>query len=259
VVSTYHFAGRRLRAGCHPAPAPHPRAPPYEALLRPPTAGRFAPRRLSRYIGQMGRANRSRPRPAAADEPIAGLRIIGGSLRGRKLQYSGEARTRPMKDRVRESVFNLLGPQVAGSHTIDLFAGTGALALEAISRGAAKATLIERHFPTVKLIEQNVAQLGVGERAEVVFGDAFAWTRRYQPVKEIPLTVFCSPPYDFYVERRAEMLDLIGRWTEIAPPGSQIVVEADARFDLGSLPDAPSWDVRGYPPAVVAIYRKHSP
>src|SRR5438105_2010542 len=94
---------------------------------------------------------RSSPRPAgndAAEETVVGLRIIGGSLRGRKLQYTGEARTRPMKDRVREAVFNLLGPSVTGSHAIDLFAGTGALGLEALSRGAARATFIERHFPT---------------------------------------------------------------------------------------------------------------
>src|SRR5947207_6491605 len=82
------------------------------------------------------------------DEPIVGLRIIGGSLRGRKISYSGEVRTRPMKDRVREAVFNLLGAQVAGTQAIDLFAGTGALGLEALSRGAAQATFIDRHLPT---------------------------------------------------------------------------------------------------------------
>src|SRR5437868_14777408 len=98
---------------------------------------------------------KSRPEAASggSDEAVVGLRIIGGSRRGRKLQYSGDVRTRPMKDRVREAVFNLLGPQIAGSHAIDLFAGTGALGLEAISRGASKATFIERHLPTAKLIE----------------------------------------------------------------------------------------------------------
>src|SRR3954453_4982920 len=101
-----------------------------------------------------------RRKPAAsvrdAQEPIAGLRIIGGSLRGRKMSYSGEPRTRPMKDRVREAVFNLLGAPVEGSHAIDLFAGTGALGLEAISRGAVRATFIERHVPTAKIIKQTL-------------------------------------------------------------------------------------------------------
>src|SRR5262249_7572553 len=132
-----------------------------------------------------------------AERSVVGLRIIGGSLRGRKLQYSGSERTRPMKDRVREAVFNLLGPGIGGSHAIDLFAGTGALGLEALSRGAARATFIERHLPTLKLIEQNADTLGVRERADVVFGDAFLWTAQFQPGNPTPLIVFCSPPYDF--------------------------------------------------------------
>src|SRR5215468_6014297 len=116
------------------------------------------------------RKNRNGAAAGGIDEPVVGLRIIGGSLRGRKLQYSGDVRTRPMKDRVREAVFNLLGPQVAGNHAIDLFAGTGALGLEAISRGAAKSTFIERHLPTSNLIKRNAAALGVAEQINVVFG-----------------------------------------------------------------------------------------
>jgi 16S rRNA (guanine966-N2)-methyltransferase len=189
------------------------------------------------------------------DESIAGLRIIGGSLRRRKLQYSGDPRTRPMKDRVREAVFNLLGTQVAGSHAIDLFAGTGALGLEAISRGATKGTFIERHYPTSKLIEKNAEALGVADKVQVVFGDAFGWTAAYQPTQiSTPLTVFCSPPYDFYVERQQPMLDLIARWIELSPAGSQIVVEADERFEMSRLPRSEMWDVRKYPPAVVGIF-----
>src|SRR5580765_2281065 len=143
------------------------------------------------------RKNRKEASAGGLDEPVVGLRIIGGSLRGRKLQYSGDIRTRPMKDRVREAVFNLLGPGVAGSHAIDLFAGTGALGLEALSRGAARAIFIERHLPTLKLIEENAKSLGVADRAEFVFGDAFHWTRRYQPAGTQSLTLFCSPPFDF--------------------------------------------------------------
>src|SRR5919197_1050681 len=143
----------------------------------------------------------------SVEEPVAGLRIIGGKLRGRKLQYSGDLRTRPMKDRVREAVFNLLGPSVVGSHAIDLFAGTGALGLEAISRGAARATFIERHYPTCEVIKQNIAALGMQERATVVFGDAFRWSESFRPEGDTLLTVFCSPPYDFYIERQQEMLD----------------------------------------------------
>ena len=190
----------------------------------------------------------------SAEGPIAGLRIIGGTLRHRKLQYSGDLRTRPMKDRVREAVFNLLGPQIKGTHAIDLFAGTGALGLEAISRGAERATMIERHLPTAKLIEQNAAALGVAEQVEVIFGDAFGWSEEFCSRAPSVVTVFCSPPFDFYVDRREQMLALIDRWTSNALPVSQIVVEADERFDFSSLPQQERWDVREYFPAVVGLF-----
>jgi len=95
-----------------------------------------------------------------------GVRIIGGSFRGRKLEYSGDLRTRPMKDRVREALFNLLSNAVKGKVAIDLFAGTGALALEALSRGASRAVFIERHRPTAQAILRNSATLGVNRSSK---------------------------------------------------------------------------------------------
>lgn len=187
-------------------------------------------------------------------ESVVGLRIIGGAMRGRKLAYTGDARTRPMKDRVREAVFNLLGTWVSGTHAIDLFAGTGALGLEAISRGAARGTFIERHFPTAKVIEQNIAALEIQDRTKVVFGDAFLWSGTFEAVASKPLTVFCSPPYDFYVERREAMLALIERWVRVAPKSSLVVVEADERFDFSELASLGEWDTRTYLPAVVGIH-----
>src|SRR5262249_16834607 len=158
---------------------------------------------------------------SGSEQPVVGLRIIGGSLRGRKLEYSGDVRTRPMKDRVREAVFNLLGTGVEGTLVVDLFAGTGAMALETLIRGAASASCIERHYPTAKLIERGAAQLGIRDKISVVFGDAFLWSKNYLPdTNAVPLVVFCCPPYDFYVERQSEMLALIDRWMHLAPARS---------------------------------------
>lgn len=172
--------------------------------------------------------------------------------------YSGDPRTRPMKDRVREAVFNLLGPAVRDTHAIDLFAGTGALGLEAISRGAASATLVEQHFPTARIIEQNIAVLQIAESASVVAANVFAWVIR-EPWDELPLrpwSVFCSPPYDFYVERADEMLELIRAIREHAPAGSWFVVESDDRFDFRLLAPLGEWDVRAYRPAVIGVHSK---
>ncbi len=208
------------------------------------------------------------PRRSSPDSPnaTAGVRIIGGAFRGRILAYSGDVRTRPMKDRVREAMFNLLAERIRGKHVIDLFAGTGALAFEALSRGAARATLIERHLPTAKLIEQNAASLGLTGRVEVCFSDAFVWGKRFTgrssqavqegPPPDEPLAVFCSPPFDFYASRREDMLRLLSQLWEASPRGSIFAVEADERLDFATLPQPEVWFVRAYPPAVIGIGEK---
>ena len=161
-----------------------------------------------------------------------------------------------MKDRLREALFNLIGPAVKGKHAIDLFAGTGALALEALSRGADRATMIEQHHPTAHIIRQNVEMLGVGQRTEVVAGNVFIWFQRRPSLGPAPWLVFCSPPYDFYVDRAGEMMELVTGLIGSAPAESVFVVEADARLNFQTLPDPQAWDVRPYPPAVVGIFRK---
>lgn len=192
------------------------------------------------------------------DEPVkpVGVRIIGGRLKGSKLEYSGDLRTRPMKDRVREAQFNRLGPAIKGKVAVDLFAGTGALGIEAISRGAIRAVLIEQHLPTAQAIRRSAAALGIQDIVEVVGANTFLWCRRHADLGAVPWAVFCSPPYDFYVDRAGEMLDLLGRLIAGAPSDSIIVVESDERFDFNLLPDAAQWDVRAYPPAVAGIYVK---
>jgi 16S rRNA (guanine966-N2)-methyltransferase len=197
--------------------------------------------------------------------PVAGLRVIGGQYRGRRLHYTGDFRTRPMKDRLREAVFNLLGNDIRGKHAIDLFAGTGALGIEALSRGAARATFCEQHHPTAAVIRQNITELGADDRAAVVPGNTFIWWQKQQKnafadllADAIPWAVFCSPPYAFYVDRAGEMLELIAGLAAAAPAGSVFAVEADDRFDFCQLPAASEWDVRAYPPAVVGIWRKET-
>lgn len=195
--------------------------------------------------------------PDAPAETASAPRIIGGTLGGRRLIFApAPDRTRPMKDRTREAVFNLVGPSVKGKHAIDLFAGTGALGFEALSRGAAKATFIEQHFPTAAVIRQNAGALSLTEITRVDAASAFIWAQEKNLDESLPWVVFCSPPYAFYVERREAMLSLISTLLSRAPEQSIFVVECDRRFDLEQLPDAPGWNVREYAPAVVAIYRK---
>jgi 16S rRNA (guanine966-N2)-methyltransferase len=204
----------------------------------------------------MRRSPRNKSRSSdEAREVSARLRVIGGKLRGRTILYNGEPGLRPMKDRVRESLFNLLGP-VTGMNVIDLFAGTGALSFEALSRGAQHAFAIERRFPNVRVIQETAASLGTTEQITVVAGDAFKWALHGLAAVPAPWLVFCCPPYDFYVARRQEMLALITVAWRSAPAASRLVVESDERFDPACLPDADVWKVRDYPPARLALARK---
>lgn len=186
------------------------------------------------------------------------LRIIGGSMRGRKLAYHGDPLTRPMKDRVREAVFNLIGKDVENKLAVDLFAGTGALAFEAISRKALGAVCIERHFPTAQIIVENARSLELEDQVRVVPGSAFVWGRKPDLPSDVPWLVFCSPPYEFYVSRQDEMLKLINTFVSAAPPASIFIVEADERFSMDLLPLYLDWDVRKYLPAFVAILKSES-
>jgi 16S rRNA (guanine966-N2)-methyltransferase len=220
--------------------------------------------RLIILMAHKGKQSTEKAGAAGPDAREAEVHIIGGTFRGRRLQYHGDPQVRPMKHRTRESLFNLISTECAGHHAIDLFAGTGALGLEALSRGAVSATFIEKHVPSARMVEENIRSLGVEDRATLLVTSAFLWAKRDMAIaasNPTPWLVFCSPPYAFFHERQSEMLDLIGRIREHAPAGSILLIEADDPFDFELLRgDATSdeyqaWDVRSYPPAVIGVRR----
>ncbi|MBR5711606.1 MAG: RsmD family RNA methyltransferase [Thermoguttaceae bacterium] len=189
-----------------------------------------------------------------------GLRIIGGTFRGRKLEYAGDMRVRPMKDRVRESVFNLVGTDVKGKFVLDLFGGTGAVCLEAISRGAVGGQIVEMHFPTAKTIKKNVETLGLADVVNLHTGNVFIWNKKRDALpQDIPWAVFVCPPYEFFISRWDDLSELIRSLLEQAPTGSLFIVESDQRFDwenVKALTPGSDWDIRAYPPAVVGLIKK---
>jgi len=120
------------------------------------------------------------------------LRVIGGRLRGRKLSFPDVDGLRPTPDRVRETLFNWLAPQLAGARCLDLFAGSGALGFEALSRGAGQVTFVERNADAVRQIRQNLELLGAtGGRIE--HADALIWTGTV-PAQPFHI-VFLDPPF----------------------------------------------------------------
>ena len=180
-------------------------------------------------------------------------------MRGRPLKYSGDRRVRPMKDRTREAVFNLLGPRIRGMYAWDLFAGTGVLGFESISRGAVGATLIERHIPTYKLVRENSEALDIKSLVTLVQADAFFWMRTASLPEPFslqnpapPWVIFCCPPYALYQEMPEKFERLMSDLQERAPTGSLLVVEADIPYDVTQFMPG-DWQVREYSPAVIGI------
>lgn len=121
------------------------------------------------------------------------VRIIGGHWRGTRLAVPASPGLRPSSDRVRETLFNWLQPLLTGTRVLDLFAGTGALGLEAMSRGAARAVLVEHDPALAKALEAAVARLSATAQVQVVQADALAWLPR-QPDHAFDLA-FVDPPF----------------------------------------------------------------
>ncbi len=123
------------------------------------------------------------------------MRIIGGQLRGRKLHRPTGRDIRPTADRLREAVFNILGERVLDARVLDLFAGTGALAIEALSRGARDAVLVDRSRAAVRLAQRNLGACGLADRSRVIRWDI---GRNLNCLSSWPRTfdlVFMDPPY----------------------------------------------------------------
>lgn len=121
------------------------------------------------------------------------MRIIAGEFRGRRLPAPPDSRVRPTADRVREAWFSILGDAIPGARVLDLFAGSGALGLEALSRGAAHATFVELSARSIKALHANVAALDVADRATIHRGDVLRFVARL-PERAFDVA-FADPPY----------------------------------------------------------------
>jgi 16S rRNA (guanine(966)-N(2))-methyltransferase RsmD len=176
-------------------------------------------------------------------------RIIAGTARGRRLAAPPGTATRPTSDKVRGAVFNVLGQFFEGGAVLDLYAGTGALALEALSRGCARATCVEADRATAELARENAAACGFGDRVEVVRGRVEDVLPRLAPGGFA--LAFVDPPYQAGPEAALALL------APALAPGGQVVAEHDARRPpadrYGPLALA---DRRRYGSTGISIYRR---
>ncbi len=190
------------------------------------------------------------------------MRIIGGALRGLTLTPLGPgdpaAHLRPTSDRVRESLFNLLAhgnygdpPPPEGMRVLDLFGGTGALGLEALSRGAAHATFVDNGARALALLRRNIGLLRAGDRATVVQRDATRLGPNPDPAFGL---VFLDPPYGKGLGERAIASALAGGWVE---PGALVIWEEAAAPTPP--PGLTLRDSRRYGDTMITIFRSVLP
>jgi 16S rRNA (guanine966-N2)-methyltransferase len=154
---------------------------------------------------------------------------------------------------VRESLFNILGELVVDSLVVDLFAGTGALGLEALSRGAYRAIFVESDRESVGLIFRNIATLRYEGRSQVRHADAYRWVRSFEPPGDRPIMVLIDPPYREGEAHARRLNQMIAHLCDRLRAGSAVALEAGAALDAQTLPDFETWDIRRYGDTRVAI------
>jgi len=157
------------------------------------------------------------------------MRVITGTARGRRLRELEGLETRPTTDRVKEGLFNILQFELAGRKVLDLFAGTGQLGIEALSRGAAGAVFVDRRPDAVRVIRENLRLTGLDDRARVVQGDSMEYLKALREKFDV---VFLDPPYAAGLLEPA--LAHIARFDILSPHGIMIA-ESPAQNVLPAL------------------------
>jgi 16S rRNA (guanine966-N2)-methyltransferase len=160
-----------------------------------------------------------------------GMRIIAGTFRSRQLKSLKGLTLRPTSDMLRETLFNVLGPRLEASRFLDLFAGTGAVGIEAVSRGAVFVAFVEKHSKTVHLIRENLASLEIAEGARVIPGDAMASITKLENESLPPFDfIFLDPPYANQSEYK-ETLRVIDQ-SKLVHDSTLIIAEHRKSFEL---------------------------
>jgi 16S rRNA (guanine(966)-N(2))-methyltransferase RsmD len=181
------------------------------------------------------------------------MRVIAGSARGTRLlgPPSGTG-ARPITDRAKEALFSILGPSLAGARFLDLFSGTGAVGIEALSRGAAEAVFVERHPAMVRTLRQNLEKTGLAGRARIARADVFEYLRREPEGFDV---VYVAPPQ--YRRLWADALELLDRRPGWVAEGGQVVVQVHPveleEVELRSLRET---DRRDYGKVTLAFYER---
>jgi 16S rRNA (guanine966-N2)-methyltransferase len=156
------------------------------------------------------------------------MRVIAGKYRSRILRSLKGLALRPTSDRLRETLFNILGPAVEGATFLDLYAGTGAVGIEALSRGARAAIFVEQHAPATMMIRRNLDSLGIKSGVEILGVDVFRGLERLETRRVHAQFIFIDPPYAATQEYE-RVLEFLGESSLVAPGGRAIAEHSRKR------------------------------
>lgn len=155
--------------------------------------------------------------------------IVAGTLKNRKIRTPKGAETRPTTGKLRESLFNICQAYIGESRFLDLFAGSGAIGIEALSRGAESATFIDNNRESIRCIQENIANLKLEELSQVLFGDVFSQLAKLEKLKKQYEIIYADAPYESpkspedSITKR--LLDYIDSGTLLAPSGMLFIEE----------------------------------
>lgn len=184
----------------------------------------------------------------------SGLRISGGSRRGRRLFSPPKNSIRPASDLVRQAVFNMLGAAIQDAYFYDVFAGTGIVGLEALSRGAARVVFVERDRRQIDLIRKNIAHVGFGPEAMTRTSDAFFWAAHF--VADLaPNIVFVGPPFPLFAAEEDRLLEMVASLQSRLKPGDQLVFQFPRALHDEKLPRQDGWRrIRAYGKTKIGVW-----
>lgn len=177
------------------------------------------------------------------------VRIIGGQWRGRKLTFPATEGLRPTPNRIRETLFNWLNPILPDAHCLDLFAGSGALGFEALSRGAQSVTFIEQSLPLIHYLKAQIKKLAIEDKTNVFHIDfPFNASRLFKPTSAFNL-IFLDPPF------HRKLIELACAWLikeNLLLPKSTIYIEMESSLKTLSLPE--NWEINHFKKAGQVTY-----
>lgn len=176
------------------------------------------------------------------------IRIISGILGGRKIVAPDGDITHPMGERQRNSLFNIIKDEIEGAEVLDMFAGTGSLGLETLSRGAKVATFVERDQIAQNAIAKNIETLGLEDRANLVRASASAWLEKNED-KKFDL-IFADPPYDDV------QFSTVSQIMGLLKPGALMVLSHPGRSESPTRPGVVVVDNRSYGTVALTFYRR---